>query len=91
MRNIFSATQTEGDPFKVGGGRYQLIVKDWAAEVKLQIEEPETDPIEWIDTNQSWSDNGVKVFWLSHEATYRVISGSAGATAYLQLISLRDV
>ena len=91
MREIFSATQTEGTPFKVGGGRYQLIVKDWVDEIKLQIQEPETDPIEWIDTNQSWDDNGVQVFWLSHEGVYRVISGSAGATAYLQLISLRDV
>ena len=91
MRNIFDAIQTEGTPFKVGGGRYQLVIKDWAAEVNLQIQEPETDPIEWIDTNQSWSDNGVKVFWLSHEGVYRLISNSAGATGYLQLISLRDV
>ena len=91
MRNIFNATQTEGDPFKVGGGRYQLVVKDWVDEIKLQVQEPETDPIKFIDTNQSWDDNGVKVFWLSHEGVYRVISGSAGATAYLQLISLRDV
>ena len=91
MREIFNVAQTEGAPFKVGGGRYQLVVKDWAAEVKLQVQEPETDPVKWIDTNQSWDDNGVQVFWLSHEGVYRVISSSAGATAYLQLISLRDV
>ena len=91
MREVFKAAQTEGDSFKAGGGRYQLVVKGWVAEVKLQIQEPETDPIEWIDTEQSWSADGVKVFWLSHEGVYRVVAGSAGATAYLQLVSLRDV
>lgn len=89
MRTILLPTQTDGDPFKVGGGRYQIIVKNWVDEVKLEVEEPETDPVEWIETNQEWSAEGVKAMWLSHESSYRLSTTTAGATAYLQVISVR--
>ena len=91
MRKVLSSTQTVGEAFLVGGGRYQLIVKGWTSEVKLQIGLPETDPLEWLDTDQIFSDNGVKTFWASHEAEYRVVAGMVGASVYLQLVSIRAV
>ena len=91
MRKVLSSTQTTGEVFLVGGGRYQLIVKDWTSEVKLQIGVPETDPVEWLDTDQTFSDNGVKTFWASHEAEYRIVAGIVGASVYLQLVSIRAV
>ena len=89
MRKVLNSTQTEGDEFFPGGGRYQLVVKDWAGEVKLQIKAPETDPAEWIDTNETFDADGVKTFWMSYEAEYRVVASVAGASAYLQLVSIR--
>ena len=91
MRKVLNSTQTVGEAFLVGGGRYQLIVKGWTSEVKLQIGLPETDPLEWLDTDQIFSDNGVKTFWASHEAEYRVVAGMVGASVYLQLVSIRAV
>ena len=91
MRKVLSSTQTVGEAFLVGGGRYQLVVKGWTSEVKLQIGVPETDPIEWLDTDQIFSDDGVKTFWASHEAEYRVVAGMVGASVYLQLVSIRAV
>ena len=89
MQTVLTATQTEGDEFTVGGGRYQLVVKDWSSEVKLQIKAPESNPTEWIDTDQVFSANGVKAFWMSYEGLYRMVTGAAGASAYLQLVSIR--
>ena len=91
MRKVLSSTLIVGKVFLVGGGRYQLIVKGWTSEVKLQIRVPETDPVEWLDTDQTFSDNGVKTFWASHEAEYRVVADTAGASVYLQLVSIRAV
>ena len=66
-------------------------MKDWVGEVKVQILAPETDPDDWIDTDQIFSDRGVKTFWMSYEGVYRVVTSAAGASAYLQLISIRAI
>ena len=89
MKQVLDSTQTEGDAFQIGGGRYQLVVKDWVGEVKVQIQAPESDPATWIDTDQIFSAEGVKTFWMSYEATYRVVTSAAGASAYLQLVAIR--
>ena len=91
MIKVLEAAQTEGDVFTPGGGRYQLVVKDWVAETILQIRAPETDPAEWIDTDQTFDADGVKTFWMSYESEYRVVANSAGASVYLQLVSIRAV
>ena len=88
MKTVLESTETTGDAFEVAGGRYQLVVKDYAGEVTLQIEEPESDPLAWIDTDVVFEKNGVCAFWASQEAQYRVSAASAGATVYLQLISV---
>ena len=91
MKKILDSTQLEGDAFRIAGGRYQLVVKDWAGEVKVQIEAPESDPAVWIDTDQIFTADGVKAFWMSYEGAYRIVTKAVGASAYLQLVAVRAI
>ena len=91
MKKILDSTQTQGDAFRIAGGRYQLVVKDWVGEVKVQIQAPESDPATWIDTDQIFTAEGVKAFWMSYEGVYRAVTSAAGASAYLQLVSIRAI
>lgn len=81
---VLESSEAEGSPFRSRGGRYQIVVKSGGATVNLQIAVPDTDPVEWIDTDEDWSDDGVRAMWLSFEATYRLVPSAAGAEAWLQ-------
>ena len=89
---VLESTQTEGPAFQVRGGQYQLVCGYGTTTVKLQVQKPESDPAEWIDTNQEFTADGVKAFWLSSEDTYRVINAAAGGEAWLsplQYVTIR--
>ena len=78
---VLDATQTERPVFQVRGGQYQAVVEYGSATVKLQVHVPGSDPARWIDTNEEWTADGVKAFWLSSEDTYRVVNAAAGGQA----------
>ena len=83
MVKILEPTETEGWPFTTAGGEHQIILEYGTVEAKLQIQIPESDPARWIDTNESWTDSGVRAMWLSANATYRLIAAVAGASGWV--------
>ena len=85
---ILSATDTEGDPFVVNGGIYQVVVTDWQSELTIEVEAPDGT---WIETDQSFDDEGVKVMYLSASARYRANTSSAGAQAWVQSVKEDEV
>ena len=88
---VLTATQTTGDTFKVKGGRYQIVVEDYAGDVTLEIQAPASDPVAFMSTAQVWTADGVRAFWMSAAAVYRVSAASAGATATLQPIAVFEI
>ena len=44
MKKLLDSTQTEGDPFDWRWVDIKLVVKDWAGEVKVQIQAPDLRP-----------------------------------------------
>ena len=83
---VLTSTQTEGDPFTVKGGRYQITVGDWAADVTLQIKLRNSDPEAWIGTGETWTGDAPRVMWLAALEEYRLVTATAGAEAYLAAI-----
>ncbi len=85
-QQVLEATETDGAPFRSFGGQYQVIVDHGGGTVKLQIEIPNTDPPEYIDTDETWTADGVRAMWLAFEASYRMQASVAGSVAYLQAV-----
>ena len=83
---ILKNTQTEGDSFKVDGGRYQITVGNWMADVTLQIKLRNSDPEIWIGTGETWTGDAPRWMWLAALEEYRVVTTVAGAEAYLAAI-----
>ena len=87
--HVLASTDTEGplidDP---RDARYQFVWKNGSAGTKLQIQEPGSDPAAWIDTDVTMSGSGVCAVWLSSQATYRVVTSSAGPDVWLQTLGL---
>ena len=91
MKKILDSTETAGDALQVRGGDYQIVVADYVAEVTLQMQAPEKDPVEWINTLTTWDDDGPQLVTLSGEAIYRLSASSAGAEAFVQTLVRFDV
>ena len=79
---VLEATESEGQPFRLRGGRYQIIVDAGGSSVNLKVEIPDSDPPEFIDANHDWSGDGVQTMWLSLESRYRLDATPAGAEAW---------
>ena len=85
---ILSATDTTGAAFTVNGGIYQVVVVDWQSEVTIEIEAPDST---WIETDQSFDAEGVKVMYLSASSRYRANTATAGATAWVQSVKEDEI
>lgn len=92
--NVLLSTDTEGVEFELEGGKYQLVVADTAdssdteltAAVTMQIKLPGFSPAYWIDTDVTFSADGVKAFEASPASVYRVVTDTAGAVAHIETI-----
>ena len=90
LLRILEATDTTGSTFQVDGGRYQILVVDWAATVNLEIQNPDDDT-DWIETSETWSAVGVKGMWLGAGGTYRLSTATAGAKAWVMDLHQNDI
>ena len=88
MQKILEDSETAGGEFKVDGGIYQILVEGWVATLDLEIQTPNGT---WIETNQQWSDDGVKAMYLAAAASCRMEASAAGAEAWLQPLRHHDI
>ena len=84
--NILAATQQIGNVFNGINGYAQVLLSNAQTGVKytLQVLYPGSTN-SWIDTDVTFSDNGIKTFYMQPDLTYRMHSdasaGDVGAIA----------
>ena len=83
MYKVLESTETNGTPFTTHGGQYQIIVDHGGGTVDLEMMIPESDPVAFIKTDESWNRDGVRAMWLAFDATYRMNASTAGSEAWV--------
>ena len=79
MQRVLAITETTSEPFRLAGGIGMVQVSSHSGGTwTLEIEDPDGD---WGSTGETWTANGIRAFWSTWEARYRLTGGTVGAKA----------
>ena len=81
LDEILAVGETTGTVFKSKGGEYAIILSDYAADVTLQLQNPET--LDWEASDVVFTADGILRFVLPWGLHARLNTGSAGAVAVI--------
>lgn len=80
MKQVLHATQTTSDVWTSTGAGDIILDSHAGGTWTLQVESPGGN---WIDTDVTWTDDGIKTtFKQTQGLRYRITGGTAGARAW---------
>lgn len=80
LKQILFAHETTGDSFVTEAGIGQILLSDHSGGTwTLQVRSPSGD---WLDTDATWTGNGIRSFDAQADFPYRMNGGTAGALAW---------